>query len=88
MIQETSQEAYNNLSNELTQKEIIYRIIKKEGEINDRQLSNMSHLDINIVTARRNSLVKEGRIIEAWKGMDWNTMKRTIYLRINSSSGN
>ena len=57
MHQETSEEALKEyMPNMVADRDIVLRIIKDhpDGGVNDRMISEISGLNINIVTARRN----------------------------------
>lgn len=67
-ITQTSLEAWEYLQREgvevvLTQKQRIYQILANQGPCTDRELKTVLGWEINIITARRNALYKEGKVI-------------------------
>lgn len=75
MIQQTSLQAYLLLDPEtLTeQQRTIYDILLNEGPKSDNDLQRLTSFKINIVTARRNELLKRGWIRCRGQKKDWQT---------------
>lgn len=46
---------------------------------NNRQISEHSHLPINVVTPRCGELVEKGRVVEAYRDIDPVTNRRSIF---------
>lgn len=81
MATETSKQAYKEelASGRIeTTKETVYKWFKRNPLRTDKEISLLSELDINIITARRNELVEEGRIVKAGERRNFSTGKLSI----------
>jgi hypothetical protein len=79
----TSTKAYKELSTgNISQRQ--KQVLESLGDIYpacNRQVSEYSHLPINVVTPRMGELVLKGKVEEAFRGKDPKTGKRVIFWR-------
>ena len=80
-VRDTSIESYHNIeaSGYLSESEaLVFEWFERVPQSTDKEISVMSELDINVVTARRNDLVKKGKIRECGKRLCKITGKHVI----------
>lgn len=85
-VQQTSKNIYYEMQENGTlneQEKLVYSFFKKCGPSTDREVSAYSNIDINIITGRRNDLIKKGHIYESNKrkclitgntAIEWSTL--------------
>lgn len=83
-MQQTSLDAYYELEpRQIGQRQLhVLKIIRALGECTDKMVSEASSIPINVVTARRNELVKMGKVEEARKGPCTITGRNAIWWRV------
>lgn len=85
--QQTSLLAYKDLGEKIGQRQKqVLEVLRLRGEANNRQVSEYSHLPINVVTPRMNELVTMGKVKAAGKRHDPKTGRLTVFWRISDES--
>lgn len=79
-MQTTSLEAYAHIQDKLQprEKEVI-EVLSRMSPMCDRDMAKALDWEINMLTGRRNSLVKKGVVVEAYKSKSYVTGKTVIY---------
>jgi hypothetical protein len=86
MFRQTSLMAYEDLQRDVErlnrQQLLVYKAISLSPR-NDKQLSMLTGLPINVVTPRRGELVKMGLVVEAFKDKCPSTGRLSTFWRAN-----
>ena len=78
-MRQTSIKAFFSIKNLMPKQKVIYQVIKRRKEINNRMLSDVLNWPINTVTPRVNELVKMGVVYESTVKKDKKTGRLSIF---------
>jgi hypothetical protein len=79
---ETRREAYEAVKpKRLTKQEIVWRMLRHEGDATDRELAARLGWPINTITPRRGELVAAGRVVAVRETKDQGTGVRVVVWR-------
>jgi hypothetical protein len=89
MIHTLSIESFNTLTDKKAQETQLFRLYARMGAMSDREASRLTGWNPSHVSARRNGLVKRGRVVELGRKKDvstgrmvasWGLLRETLAL--------